>query len=102
MYEYFDLDYENTVFEWDEEKAAANFTKHGIRFQTASKIFADQNKLIRMDEEHPWEERYDVLGKIGKILFVVCSFKKGNVIHIISAQRATEPEKARYEYGENS
>lgn len=35
MYEYFDLDYENTIFEWDEEKAAANFTKHGIRFQTA-------------------------------------------------------------------
>ena len=101
MYEYFDLDYEHTVFEWDEEKASSNFTKHGIRFETASKVFADKNKLIRYDEEHPWEERYDVLGKVGKILFVVCTFKRENVIHIISARRATEPEKARYEYGES-
>lgn len=28
MYEYFDFDYEHAVFEWDEEKAAYNFTKY--------------------------------------------------------------------------
>lgn len=100
MYEYFDLDYENTIFEWDEEKAVSNFIKHGIRFETASKVFADKNKLIRSDAEHPLEERYDILGKVGKILFVVCTFKRGNIVRIISARRATEPEKARYEYGE--
>lgn len=27
---------------------------------------------IRHDEEHLHENRYDVLGKIGKVLFVVC------------------------------
>ena len=75
--------------------------KHGIRFETASKVFADDNKLIRYDEEHPKEDRYDILGKVGKVLFVVCTFKKGNIIHIISARRATEPEKVRYEYGES-
>lgn len=101
MYEYFDFDYQNTIFEWDDEKAASNFVKHGIRFETASKIFADENKLIRHDEEHLYEDRYDVLGKVGKVLFVVCAFKKGNVVRIISARRATEPEKARYEYGES-
>ena len=37
MYEYFVVDYQNTIFEWDDEKAAANFIKHGIRFETASK-----------------------------------------------------------------
>lgn len=101
MYEYFDFDYFNTVFEWDDEKAAANFRKHGIRFETASKVFADDNKLIRHDEEHPHEDRYDVLGKVGKVLFVVCTFKKGDVVRIISARRATESEKERYEYGES-
>lgn len=101
MYEYFYFDYENAVFEWDEDKAASNFTKHGVRFETASKVFADENKLIRYDEEHPSEERYDVLGKVGKILFVVCTFRKGNVVHIISARCATELEKARYEHGES-
>ena len=101
MYEYFDLDYKNTIFEWDDEKAVSNFKKHGIRFETASKVFADDNKLIRYDEDHPKEDRYDILGKVGKVLFVVCTFKKGNIIHIISARRATEPEKVRYEYGES-
>lgn len=100
MYEYFDFDYQNAIFEWDDQKAASNFTKHGIRFETASKVFADENKLIRYDEEHPAEHRYDVLGKIGKILFVVCTFKRDNVIHIISARCATKSEKERYEHGE--
>ena len=62
MCEYFELNYENLIFEWDDTKAASNFTKHGIRFETASKVFADENKLIRFDEEHPWEERYNILG----------------------------------------
>ena len=101
MYEYFDFDYKRAVFEWDDDKAATNFKKHGIRFETASKVFADENKLIRSDEEHPWENRYDILGKVGKVLFVVCTFKKGDVVRIISARLATELEKARYEYGES-
>lgn len=101
MYEYFDFDYGSAIFEWDDAKAASNFTKHGIRFETATKVFADKDKMIRYDEEHPSENRYDVLGKVGKVLFVVCTFKKENVIHIISARRATEPEKARYEHGES-
>ena len=57
--------------------------------------------MVRYDEEHPYEERYDVIGKVGNVLFVVCSFKKGNVVRIISARRATESEKERYEYGES-
>lgn len=36
---------------------------------------------------------------MGRILFVVCTFRKENVIRIISARRATEFEKARYEHG---
>ena len=52
MYEYFDFDYNRAVFEWDEEKAASNFTKHGIRFETASKVFADENKMIQIGRAH--------------------------------------------------
>ncbi|MCI8295308.1 MAG: BrnT family toxin [Lachnospiraceae bacterium] len=57
--------------------------------------------MIRYDEEHPWEERYDVLGKVGKVLFVVCTFRREDVIHIISARLATGPEKVRYEHSES-
>ena len=101
MYEYFDFDLSKASFEWDEEKDRINFTKHGIHFRTAAKVFLDPNKLIREDEEHPEEQRYDVLGKVGKILFVVCAFREENTVRLISARLATTPEKARYEYGED-
>lgn len=101
MYEYFDFDLENASFEWDEIKEELNFKKHGIHFKTAAKVFLDPNKLIREDTEHLEENRYNILGKVGKILFIVCVFKEENVVRLISARLATVPEKERYEYGEN-
>ena len=101
MYEYFDFDLTNAVFEWDENKDALNFTKHGIHFSTAVKVFLDPYKLIREDEEHPEEYRYNILGKVGKVLFVVCVLKNENTIRMISARIASIPEKERYEYGED-
>ncbi len=101
MYEYFDFDIELASFEWDDEKERLNFKKHGIHFATAAKVFLDPNKMIREDEEHPWETRFDILGKVGKVLFVVCAFRKKNTVRIISARLATIPERERYEYGED-
>lgn len=97
----FDLDLEKLSFEWDEEKDRINFYKHGIHFKTAAKVFLDPNKLIREDEEHREELRYDVLGRVGKILFVVCAFRQENTVRLISARLATPTEKERYEYGED-
>ena len=57
--------------------------------------------LVREDEEHPEELRYDILGKVGKVLFVVCAFREENVIRIISARIATPMEKERYEHGKD-
>ena len=101
MYEHFGFDLSQASFEWDERKDQINFAKHGIHFKTAVKVFLDPNKLIREDEEHPEELRYDILGKIGKVLFVVCAFKEENVVRMISARIATPMEKERYEHGED-
>ena len=101
MYEFFDFDIDNASFEWDEEKDRTNFVKHGIHFRTAVRVFLDPNKLIREDEEHSKELRYDILGRVGKVLFVVCAFREQNTARIISARLATIPEKARYEHGED-
>ena len=62
MFEYFDIDLTKASFEWDEEKDRINFMKHGIHFRTAVKVFLDPKKMIREDEEHPEELRYDILG----------------------------------------
>ena len=75
--------------------------KHGIHFSTAVKVFLDPYKLIREDEEHPEEDRYNILGKVGKVIFVVCALKNENTIRMISARIASIPEKERYEYGED-
>ena len=84
MYEHFDIDLKNTSFEWDDEKDHINFTKHGIHFKTAAKVFLDPYKMIREDEEHPDEERYDILGKVGQVLFVVCTFRHKNIFICVS------------------
>ena len=101
MLEFFDIDLTKASFEWDEEKDRINFMKHGIHFRTAVKVFLDPNMLIREDEEHREEIRYDILGRVGKILFVVCAFRDQNVIRMISARLATAQEKERYERGED-
>ncbi len=101
MYDYFDFDSESASFEWDDEKDRINFMKHGIHFKTAARVFLDPNKLIREDEEHPDELRYNILGKVSKVLFVVCVFREQNCVRLISARLATPPEKARYEHGED-
>ena len=96
MYEYFEFDVENASFEWDEEKEIQNFKKHGIHFKTAAKVFLDPYKLIRKDEEHQEEERYNILGKV---LFVVCVFREENTVRLISARIAAITEKERYNHG---
>lgn len=90
------LDLENLTFEWDEKKEAINFNKHGIRFSTAVKVFKDPHLLIHEDTEHSKELRYDVLGKVNKILFVVCMLKEKNTVRLISARIANKTEKERY------
>ncbi len=101
MYEFTDIDLNKATFEWDEAKDQINFKKHGIHFRTAAKIFLDPDILIREDREHPSELRYNILGRVGKILFVVCAFKENDTIRMISARIATKQEKERYEHGEN-
>ena len=101
MYEYFDFDVDNVIFEWDDEKEHINFVKHGIHFKTAAKVFLDPYKMIRDNDEHPEEERYDILGKVGRVLFVVCTFREGNTVRLISARIASASEKWRYEHGED-
>ena len=66
MYERISFEFEKLIFEWDENKDRINFSKHGIKFATAVKVFTDPNLLIRVDENHTSELRYNVLGKLVK------------------------------------
>ena len=86
-------------FEWDEKKAEINLEKHGISFETAAKVFLDEDRLEIYDEVHSTEEdRYITIGRAGEILFVVYT-ERTPKIRLISARRATPKERRLY-YGE--
>lgn len=85
-------------FEWDEDKARINFEKHGVLFETAAKVFADENRIEIYDEAHSIdEERYITIGLAGEVLFVVYTERTSN-IRLISARVATARERMVY-YG---
>ena len=50
-------------FDWDNTKAAANLSKHGVRFEEAMTVFNDPLALTCFDTDHSSEEdRWITLG----------------------------------------
>ena len=83
-------------FEWDDEKAAENLRKHGVAFQDAVRVFSDPYCKILFDVDHSeYEDRYNAIGKVHEILFVVYTERK-ECTRIISAREATSREKRWY------
>ena len=87
------------LFEWDDEKARANIKKHGIDFETAARVFADENRLEIYDEEHSeTEDRYITIGMIDNVACVVMVVytERGEAVRLISARKATSQERRMY------
>ena len=85
------------TFEWDEEKAAANVAKHGIRFDYAARVFLDAYRLEMLDDREEYGEvRYKTIGMVeSRILVVIYTIRNGN-IRLISARRAERYEQRHY------
>jgi uncharacterized DUF497 family protein len=88
--------------EWDERKNEENKQSHeGLGFELAQYVFADAERLERLDEsEHntSGEERWQTLGKFGKVMFVVYTERgeRKEVKRIISARFANKGERRSY------
>ena len=86
------------IVEWDENKEKSNFMKHGVLFETARLVFADENRIEFYDEAHSiGEERYRVIGRVGLVLVVIYTMR-GDAHRIISARVANRREEDLY-YG---
>jgi uncharacterized DUF497 family protein len=87
-------------FSWDEEKAAENVRKHGVSFEEAVTVFADENARLKQDTTHSTEEdRFILLGFSANLrLLIVChAYREDDeVIRIISARKATPNERRQY------
>ena len=87
------------TFEWDENKDRLNQKNHdGISFEYAVRVFLDSKRIEMLDENHSdeSEERYNVIGCVERILFVVYTERGSDEIRIISARRATPKEEKLY------
>ena len=87
-------------FAWDDAKAEENLHKHGVSFEEALTVFADENARLKHDPDHSREEdRFVLLGFSAKLrLLLVCHAYRENdeMIRIISARKATPGERKQY------
>lgn len=87
-------------FEWDPRKAAVNRRKHGVSFEDARSVFADERARLIDDPDHSEDEdRFVLLGLSSSLRLLVvahCYRAEGKTIRIISAREAAREEEAYY------
>ena len=85
------------AYQWNEDKAAANISKHGIDFADAVSVFSDDLAITIPDERFD-EERFVTIGidAFGRVLVVVYTLRSDE-IRLISARKATRLEQQQYE-----
>ena len=84
-------------FEWDEAKNRTNIYKHGVSFETASRIF-EGPVLGWLDVRYNYgEDRYISVGSVGaRVLLVVAYTKRHGRVRLISARPASRRERQAY------
>ncbi|HEV2880510.1 MAG TPA: BrnT family toxin [Pyrinomonadaceae bacterium] len=88
-------------FEWDETKAAANLSKHGISFDEAQTVFNNPLYVDFYDPDHSFEEhRYLIVGVSQRSRLLLVSYaERDNIVRLVSAREATRAEREVYEEG---
>lgn len=89
-------------FDWDQGKAASNIVRHdGVTFEEACEVFDDDFAIVEADTIHSiGEQRYRIIGaSSARLLFVVYTERKGDVIWIISAREVEDHEREKYYEG---
>lgn len=86
-------------FEWDDNKAASNLSKHNVSFEEAKSVFADPLYVDFYDPDHSEdEERFLIVGESNRRRLLIVSYtERGKVIRLISAREVTRAEREAYE-----
>jgi len=85
-------------FEWDDEKNAANIRKHKIDFADVPPVFSGP-MLMELDERIDYgENRWLGIGLLKRsVVLVVFVERDGDTLHLISARKANQHEREKYE-----
>jgi uncharacterized DUF497 family protein len=84
--------------DWDDEKNEKNKREHDLAFEVAQYVFFDAERLERLDQSEgnrSGEIRYQTLGMVGKVFFVVYT-ERGEKKQLISARAANKAERRSY------
>ncbi|HEX4004868.1 MAG TPA: BrnT family toxin [Acidobacteriaceae bacterium] len=95
-------------YEWDERKNRLNWRSHGISFEDAILVFADERCLIYPDRtDETGEQRWHAIGSVPvesayvAVLLVVHAYREDNdgeeIVRIISARETEKHELRRYQ-----
>jgi uncharacterized DUF497 family protein len=83
-------------YEWDEQKSQANRSKHGIDFETATRLWDDPNR-IEIQTPFSEENRIILIGNIDKKIWAAIFTLREAANRIISVRRARKKEIYLYE-----
>ena len=88
-------------FEWNDQKATSNLSKHGVSFDEAVSVSGDGQALTFTDTDHSeLEDRSRAYGVSNRVrLLVVVHTERRSGSRIISARKATRYERGIYEKG---
>ena len=95
------------MFDWDPRKAKSNRLKHGVSFEEAATAFLDPAGLDGDDVEHSESEARRLRlakGSLGRVLVIAYTMRgraDEEITRIISARRASQKERQKYEAEEN-
>jgi uncharacterized protein len=87
-----------TGFEWDEENAQKNWTRHQVTPEEAEDVFFNEPLVIRSDIRHSnQEKRYYALGQTGggRWLFVAFTIRR-SLVRVISVRDMNQKERSAY------
>ena len=86
------------MLDWDEAKRRSNLRKHGVDFADVSALFGRGENVVYEHRRKDYSERrYVLLGRLGPTVLYVAYTLRGDVIRIISARRASRPERQQHE-----
>lgn len=84
--------------EYDPQKAASNFKKHGVTFEEAESAVSDPPSIVIEDPDSQGEARFILIGMSSKLrlLTVVYALPDEDTIRLISARLSTTKEEKYY------
>jgi uncharacterized DUF497 family protein len=84
-------------FEWDENKNASNFAKHGLLFEEAIAMFNGFVSIRRDERRNYGEDRFIAGGMVqGQCMTLVFTQRPHGICRIISVRKARKDEREIY------